>query len=138
MKIFASIIVSILIASCASEPFQGNKDNPYLVGKWTIVEVDDADALVHQEAFLNNIVNEQFQKNDILEFKKGPDFQLYNSENNSKIDGKYALAEENKVLKIQLEDERVIEYAITEESTNKLKLDVTTAGEVVNLVIEKQ
>lgn len=138
MRIFAGVLVALLIVSCSSEPFQANKDNEYLVGKWTVVEVDDADALVHQDAFLNSIINEQFKENDVLEFNSGPSFELYASDNSSKMKGQYAITEGNKSVKIQLPDNHIIEYSITEKSDNQLKLDVKTAGEVVNLLIEKQ
>lgn len=136
MRILNLLFVAVILSSCGSEPFQANKDNDYLAGKWTIITVDDADALVNKEAFFSSIINDNFKEGYIIEFTKGPNYKVVDAKGNESVSGKYAISSQNKVLKLQLPDEHVIEYDLISEEENKLQLNVTSAGEVVNFKLQ--
>ena len=130
-------IISVVMASCSSTPFQANVDNELLVGKWTISNVDDAAAMVSKEEFLLSAMHEKYKEGYVFNFEKGPKFSLLSSDGDEIIAGNYGIGVEDKSLTLQLNpDQTELSYDLSVVDGG-YTLTVTTPGEMVNLTIKK-
>lgn len=131
------LFLILLMSSCSETPFVPNASNELLVGDWTISEVDNADALVSGTELMNSFMNEKFLPNHVFTFEKGANFQLKNTNGEQVFSGFYAIGENNKSLRLKIE-EVVYNYDLMSSADDQFHVNSSTAGETVNLVINKK
>ena len=130
-------LIALMMASCSSAPFQANVDNELLVGKWTILNVDDAAAMVSKEEFLLSAIHEKYKEGYVFNFEKGPKFSLLSDEGKEILAGNYGIGLEDKSITLQLNpDQTELSYDLSVVDGG-YTLTVTTPGEMVNLTIKK-
>ncbi len=130
-------VITILIASCSSAPFEANVDNELLVGKWTISNVDDAAAMISKEEFLLSAMHEKYKKGYVFNFEKGPNFRVFSNEGEEVLSGKYGISPKNESITLQLNPGKIeLSYDLSAVEGGHT-LTVTTPGEMVNLTIIK-
>lgn len=130
-------IITVVMASCSSAPFQANVDNELLVGKWIISNVDDAAAMISKEEFLLSAMHEKYKKGYVFNFEKGPKFSVLSNEGEEVLSGKYGISAQNESVTLQLNpDQTELNYNLSNVEGGHL-LTVTTPGEMVNLTITK-
>jgi hypothetical protein len=138
MKKIILALVVITLAACSSEPFKANKDNPLLVGDWTITEVDDAATLISSEEFMLSLLHEKYKEGNVFTFENGPNFVLNSSDGVKLLVGQYAIEAEDKSVDLQISpDNHEYSYDLTKNGIS-FTMTVTTPGELVNLVITKK
>ena len=135
-KIFLGLLV-VVLAACSSEPFKANVDNELLVGEWSIVNVDDAAALISPEEFLLTAMHNKYKQGYKFNFEKGPKFTLVDENGGEVAKGQYSIGVEDKSVTIQLLPDN-IEIAYDLKNVDGVyTLTVTTPGELVNISIKK-
>lgn len=135
-KIILGLVV-VLMSACSSTPFKANVDNDLLVGKWTISKVDDSAALVNAEEFMLTAMHEKYKEGYFLNFAKGAQFQLANTEGTDVLAGQYSIGAEDKSVILQFGDDKTeIAYDL-KKVKGGYDLIVTTPGELVNITITK-
>jgi len=130
-------LVTVLLLACNSEPFQPNKDNELLVGKWKISSVDDSAVLISKEEFLLSAMHEKYEKDYVFEFEKGPSFKLISDKGNEVFSGQYSIGPENSSVTFLItSDSTQISYDL-DKKEKEYNLIVTTPGKLVNLTVVK-
>ena len=130
-------ILTVLLFACTSEPFEPNKDNELLVGKWKISSVDDSAVLISKEEFLLSAMHEKYEKDYVFEFEKGPNFKLISDKGSELFNGQYSIgSENNSVTFLITSDSTQISYDM-DKKEDGYNLTVTTPGKLVNLTVVK-
>ena len=133
---FLVIASSIALTSCTETPFVGNTTNKAMVGEWTIVEVDNADALVSATEMVHSILNEKFLPTNVLVFAEGANFMLNNKEGKTEFKGQYSLGEKLSPVTLLIDG---VQYEYKTEGDNAgLWLNSNTPGETVKIKIAKK
>ncbi len=140
-KIRIILALLMLIPACkpASEKFTHNTDNPYMVGKWVITEVDNTDALVSKQTLFLSIIEEDYIGGNSLIFSPGDTFVLLSQEGDTLNQGFYGLTDTNTYLELlSPEDNKIIRYKISPASSDVLQLHPVSPGVLTSLTIEKK
>ena len=134
--LFLVIASSIALTSCTETPFVPNSTNNTMVGEWTIVEVDNADALVSGTELMTSLLNEKFLPSNVLVFEEGANFTLNNKEGKTGFKGQYSLGEKISPVTLLIDG---VQYEYKTEGDNAgLWLNSNTAGETVKIKIAKK
>jgi len=133
---FLFLGTTLFLSSCTETPFVANTSNPFMLGEWTIDEVNNDDALVSATEFMSSIINEKFTLHSILVFDEGPKFHLMDTKNEILFEGEYAIRAENKSLSLKI-DGVVYEYDLVDQGERSFAVNSATPGETVKLSITK-
>ena len=142
MKYFHSLLILLAISvfSCGdSQPFTGNKDNPLLIGTWTIIEIDNTDALANKELAMHALFSRPLREGSRFRFEAGAGMQLVVNDNDEPVAGQYEIRGENETLLLKLEQsDDILKYRLKAEDKNTCWLMAQTVGDVTNLKIRRQ
>ncbi len=135
------IIFMGVISACGNpaDKFTPNRDNPYMVGKWTIADVDNTGALISKETMFFSIIEEDFESGNTLIFFPGDRFALVSAEGDTTDFGRYGISEANDKLELlPQKDKKLIRYELDPSGKGSIRLNPLTPGVITSLVLKKQ
>ena len=129
-----SVVCILILSSCSDNKSDVSGDNSFIIGSWTIDNLNSVDSSVNRETLLTTVIAAKFRDKNILSFAK--DYTVALATNDGKELGKgiYNIIDTSAYLTIKFPKDKIeSRYEIKEKSERSLKLKAYNDGETINI-----
>jgi hypothetical protein len=126
------IPLTILFASC------GNHDNKFVVGNWTVTNLNSVDSSMNIETLLNTFLVHNYSDSNILVFSSDNSLVMKDADGKELGKGVYKIVDNGNTIDIKFSTDKIeSHYKITNKTDKTINMAAADNDEAANISLTK-